>query len=135
MKTELGRIAKLSHLMEDLLENLALMDSDFFSELQSSLQALARLEGVDVSDHAQWDAWLDQRHVPPWPSRRQRERRFDHPARAPRGDNHLLDQLNLFSLSVGLLAVDCRALDRERVARALVAAVSTGPATTAAEPA
>ena len=59
---ELKLIYRVLH--ANLLENLALMDSDFFCELQSSLQTLARLEGVDVSDHAQWDAWLDQRHVP-----------------------------------------------------------------------
>jgi hypothetical protein len=48
----------------NLLENLQLMDSDFFSELQAWLQALAKLEGVDVSDHGQWDRWLNQAHVP-----------------------------------------------------------------------
>lgn len=47
----------------NLLENLQLMDSEFFTELQSFLQTLATLEGVDVSDHGAWDAWLERPHA------------------------------------------------------------------------
>ena len=42
-----------------LLENHELLDSAFFHELQLWLQTLAQAEGVDVSDHAKWDAWLN----------------------------------------------------------------------------
>ena len=41
-----------------LLEHAELMDSEFFSALQRHLQAAARKEGVELGDHAQWDAWL-----------------------------------------------------------------------------
>ena len=41
-----------------LLETPELLDSVFLNELQLWLQTLARLDGVDVSDHARWDAWL-----------------------------------------------------------------------------
>jgi hypothetical protein len=34
------------------------MDCEVFAELQRRLQAQARAEGVDVTDHAAWDAWL-----------------------------------------------------------------------------
>ena len=59
---ELKLIYRVLH--ANLMDNLALMDSDFFSELQAWLQGLARVEGVDVGDHGQWDDWLNQRHVP-----------------------------------------------------------------------
>lgn len=35
-----------------------LMDTQFLYELQSALQKQAQAEGVDVSDHGAWDAWL-----------------------------------------------------------------------------
>jgi hypothetical protein len=41
-----------------LAEHLELMESDFFSALQSALQTRAKAGGVDVTDHAAWDAWL-----------------------------------------------------------------------------
>jgi hypothetical protein len=41
-----------------LTSHLDLMDCDTFAELQRRLQAQARSEGVDVTDHAAWDAWL-----------------------------------------------------------------------------
>jgi hypothetical protein len=44
-----------------LLESPELMDSPFLNELQLWLQTLARVEGVDISDHAQWDRWLGRR--------------------------------------------------------------------------
>ncbi len=41
-----------------LLDHPALMDADFLTELQSWLQHVAGQDGVDVSDHGAWDAWL-----------------------------------------------------------------------------
>lgn len=41
-----------------LAEHLELMESDFFSSLQRELQARAKAEGVDATDHGAWDAWL-----------------------------------------------------------------------------
>ena len=41
-----------------LMEHMELMDSDFFTALQSHLQQQARDQGVSVSDHAAWDGWL-----------------------------------------------------------------------------
>ncbi|MSR30488.1 MAG: hypothetical protein EXR99_03180 [Gemmataceae bacterium] len=37
-----------------------LLDSDFLLHLQNHLQAAANKEGVDLSNHASWDAWLGQ---------------------------------------------------------------------------
>jgi hypothetical protein len=47
-----------------LMEHAELMDSRFFEELQAHLQALARHAGVDLADHAAWDAWLGQPTTP-----------------------------------------------------------------------
>ena len=47
-----------------LAEHLELMDSPFFEGLQSHLQGEARQDGVDVTDHAQWDAWLGGETIP-----------------------------------------------------------------------
>jgi hypothetical protein len=47
-----------------LMEHTDLMDSAFFQELQSHLQALARRDGVDLADHRQWDLWLGVRPTP-----------------------------------------------------------------------
>jgi hypothetical protein len=41
-----------------LVEHLELMDSEVFSTLQQLLQDRAKVEGVDATDHAAWDAWL-----------------------------------------------------------------------------
>lgn len=41
-----------------LLENPDLMDSKFLNELQLWLQTIAKVDGVDISDHAAWDKWL-----------------------------------------------------------------------------
>ena len=40
------------------MENVELMDSEVFTDLQGWLRTLAAGEGVDTSDHSQWDAWL-----------------------------------------------------------------------------
>ena len=41
-----------------LMDNLELMDSEFLHELQTWLRSVARSQGVDTSDHGQWDRWL-----------------------------------------------------------------------------
>jgi hypothetical protein len=48
-----------------LAEHIDLMDSGFFSELQGALQGHAKAQGVDVTDHAAWDAWLGNADAPP----------------------------------------------------------------------
>jgi hypothetical protein len=41
-----------------LLEHDELMDSELFLNLQTTLQARARKDGVDLADHSAWDGWL-----------------------------------------------------------------------------
>lgn len=43
---------------------LELMDCELFEQLQKTLQARAKAEGVDVTDHAAWDAWLGNAGAP-----------------------------------------------------------------------
>ena len=45
-------------LHQHLMEHPELMDSGFLEALQSHLQQQAQHEGVDLGEHAQWDAWL-----------------------------------------------------------------------------
>ncbi len=52
-------------LQAQLLENEALMDSPFLSDLQDFLRSMASSDGVDTSDHAAWVAWLAKRTIPP----------------------------------------------------------------------
>ncbi len=47
-----------------LMEHIELMETDFLTDLQRWLQYRAGEDGVDVADHAQWDAWLGGTHVP-----------------------------------------------------------------------
>ena len=54
---ELKLIYRLLH--EALPANLELMDSDLLTDLQRLLQQAAKADGVDVSLHAQWAAWLN----------------------------------------------------------------------------
>jgi hypothetical protein len=42
-----------------LMEHSELMDSELFHQLQTTLQAQARKDGVDLADHSRWDAWLN----------------------------------------------------------------------------
>ena len=51
-------------LHKGLMDNIELMDSEFFTVLQNWLRTLASSEGVDTSDHGQWDAWLGGKVVP-----------------------------------------------------------------------
>jgi len=47
-----------------LMDHAELMDSDFFATLQGHLQAAARKDGVDLTDHAAWDTWLGNESTP-----------------------------------------------------------------------
>lgn len=53
---ELRLVYRVLH--ANLMDNLDLMDAAFFQELQDWLQLVAAQQGVDVGDHAAWDAWL-----------------------------------------------------------------------------
>jgi hypothetical protein len=55
--TELKLIYRILH--TQLPANPELMDSELLQDLQTYLQTKAREEGVDVSLHAQWAAWLN----------------------------------------------------------------------------
>ena len=46
-----------------LMDHLELLDSEFFSDLQTYLQGEAKASGVDVGHHAAWDEWLGQKAV------------------------------------------------------------------------
>lgn len=53
---ERKQVYRLLH--KQLLEHPELMDSELLHDLQVSLQRQALADGVDVSDHGAWDAWL-----------------------------------------------------------------------------
>lgn len=59
--TELKLVYRVLH--QHLMEHIELMDAEFFEALQRWLQTIAGSQGVDVSDHSQWDAWLGNRHT------------------------------------------------------------------------
>jgi hypothetical protein len=46
-----------------LSAHLELLDSHFFADLQAYLHKQAGAEGVDVTDHGAWDAWLGNEAV------------------------------------------------------------------------
>ncbi len=48
-----------------LREHTELLDSELLEALQGALQRRAREAGVDVTDHAAWDAWLGNVDAPP----------------------------------------------------------------------
>ena len=55
----LGELKEVYRVLHAALpEHPELMDSALLEELQRELQAQATKEGVDVSLHAQWAAWL-----------------------------------------------------------------------------
>ena len=60
---ELKLVYRILH--QNLMNHLDLMDSDFMGTLQSWLQYRASEDGVDLSDHSQWDAWLKNQAPPP----------------------------------------------------------------------
>ncbi|MEJ2060016.1 MAG: hypothetical protein P8Y64_05945 [Gammaproteobacteria bacterium] len=55
---ELKLIYRLLH--DQLAQEPALMDSELLEDLQRYLQGRAGEDGVDVSLHAQWAAWLNE---------------------------------------------------------------------------
>ncbi|MCP4869936.1 MAG: hypothetical protein GY898_14590 [Proteobacteria bacterium] len=54
--TELKLIYRVIH--TQLMEHPDLLDSQLFEDLQTWLRTCAANDGVDTSDHGQWDAWL-----------------------------------------------------------------------------
>lgn len=42
----------------NLARELELMDAEVFAEMQRQLHRAAEAQGVDVTDHDAWDAWL-----------------------------------------------------------------------------
>jgi hypothetical protein len=46
-----------------LAQHTELLDARFFEDLQRLLQKKAREDGVDVTDHGAWDAWLGNEAV------------------------------------------------------------------------
>jgi hypothetical protein len=68
--SDLKQIYRVLH--QHLLQNTDLMDSEIFEDLHAYLQGIARVSGVDVSDHSAWDRWLKEEPVqaPPPPVRR-----------------------------------------------------------------
>ena len=55
--SELKLIYSILH--SQVLEHPGLMDSDLLQDLQTFLQSQATKDNVDVSDHGQWDDWLN----------------------------------------------------------------------------
>jgi hypothetical protein len=45
-------------LHKSLIDHPELLDGTFLDALQADLQAAALADGVDLTDHAAWDAWL-----------------------------------------------------------------------------
>ena len=54
---ELKLIYRLLH--SQLPEHMALMDSQMLHDLQTYLQQQASQDGIDVSLHGEWAAWLN----------------------------------------------------------------------------
>ena len=54
---DLKRIYRTLH--AQLQQDFELMDSELLHDLQTYLQSQATADGVDVSLHAQWAAWLN----------------------------------------------------------------------------
>ena len=56
-------IAELKTIYHTLQQGISLkpelMDSDLLQDLQTYLQKQAKLDGIDISLHAQWATWLN----------------------------------------------------------------------------
>ncbi|HFD31469.1 MAG TPA: hypothetical protein ENJ28_01980 [Gammaproteobacteria bacterium] len=61
--TELKLIYNILH--ANVQNHFELMDSELMSDLQKHLQTMAAQEGIDVTHHAQWKAWLDDQPLFP----------------------------------------------------------------------
>jgi hypothetical protein len=59
---ELKLVYRVLH--QNLMGHMELMDAEFLDSLQSWLQYRATQDGVDVSVHAQWEAWLKGQAAP-----------------------------------------------------------------------
>ena len=60
--TDLKRIYRALHAA--LSRDVALLDSEFLSALQTHLQRAATADGVDVGNHGDWDRWLKDASAP-----------------------------------------------------------------------
>ena len=60
--TDLKRIYRILH--AGLSRDVELLDSAFLSELQTHLQKAATADGVDVSNHGDWEQWLKDQEPP-----------------------------------------------------------------------
>jgi hypothetical protein len=58
---ELKLIYRVLH--RHLAQHTELLDARFFDDLQRHLQRRAQADGVDVTDHGAWDAWLGNEPV------------------------------------------------------------------------
>jgi hypothetical protein len=58
---ELKLIYRVLH--RHLAQHTELLDARFFDDLQRYLQRKAQADGVDVTDHGAWDAWLGNEAV------------------------------------------------------------------------
>ena len=59
---ELKLVYRVLH--RNLAEHIELMETHFLLELQSFLQRQAQAEGIDPSNHGEWDAWLGNTDAP-----------------------------------------------------------------------
>jgi len=59
---ELKLVYRVLH--RHLADTPELMDTHFLIELQRFLHARAKDDGVDISDHGAWDAWLGNEGAP-----------------------------------------------------------------------
>jgi len=55
--SELKLIYQILH--SQIQENFELMDSSLLQDLQTVLQSSATTDGIDVSLHSDWSAWLN----------------------------------------------------------------------------
>jgi len=60
---ELKLVYRVLH--RHLAEHVELMDTHFLLELQNFLQKQALAEGVDPSNHGEWDVWLGNADAEP----------------------------------------------------------------------
>jgi len=58
---ELKLVYRILH--GQLMNYPKLMEGQLLEDLQSHLQKLAQADGVDLSEHAAWDAWLGNESI------------------------------------------------------------------------
>lgn len=46
-----------------LMQHSELLDAELLQDLQTELQRRARIDGIDLTDHAAWDRWLGNAEV------------------------------------------------------------------------